>query len=317
MQQILGKASGDDLPGAPWFQLLILIGWALAGSVLFNFLGIGVLALGYGSVEAVMDIIRNPYEDEGNRMVLFVLQGILSLGLFVIVPLFYARVNLNLYPGVFFRFSNQGLLYALVFVTLFCFMAVNAWIVEWNESWVLPQGLKSIEQALQGKEQELARLTEFLLGFDSTWQFFVALIVIAVLPGVGEELVFRGLIQNLFFKGFKNAHVAIWVAAFLFSAIHLQFYGLIPRMLLGAFFGYIYFWTGRLSLAMFAHFLNNAISLLLVFFYNRGQLSFDPDGAEAVPDWPYLLIFGMIGTFTLLTFRNNATRYYGHMADRL
>jgi hypothetical protein len=89
--------------------------------------------------------------------------------------------------------------------------------------------------------------------------------MIAILPALGEELLFRGLIQHLISRWFRNSHVAIFGTAFLFSFIHFQFFGFVPRFLLGLYFGYLLFWSGSLWLPIVAHLINNGLA---VFYYH-------------------------------------------------
>jgi len=117
--------------------------------------------------------------------------------------------------------------------------------------------------------------------FNSPTRFIVGLIVVAIAAGASEELLFRGVLQNILYKTWNNPHVAIWVAAFWFSFIHFQFYGFVPRMLLGAMFGYIYYWTKNLWLSMFAHFVNNGFTLLMVYLY---QIKWTKTDIEKVDD---------------------------------
>lgn len=108
-------------------------------------------------------------------------------------------------------------------------------------------------------------------------------------PAVGEELLFRAGLQKKLQNIIGNYHVAIWVSAFIFSAFHMQFYGLIPRMCLGALFGYIYVWSGNIWAAVFAHFLNNAITLIIIHLF-QGQLSKNGlDNPENFPLLPAIL----------------------------
>ena len=93
---------------------------------------------------------------------------------------------------------------------------------------------------MRDKEDEAMKMTYLLLKIDHPIDFFVNLFMIALLPAIGEELFFRGALQRSFTKMFSNPHVAIWVTAFIFSAIHMQFFGFFPRLFLGAAFGYIY-----------------------------------------------------------------------------
>jgi membrane protease YdiL (CAAX protease family) len=119
--------------------------------------------------------------------------------------------------------------------------------------------------------------------FDSIGEFMIGFVVIAIFAAFGEEFVFRGLIQSELLKTISNPHVAIWITAILFSAFHMQFFGFVPRMLLGAMFGYLYYWSGNLSLAMLAHFVNNGLQVIVIYLYQKGKLSFDPEATDYFP----------------------------------
>ena len=111
----------------------------------------------------------------------------------------------------------------------------------------------------------------------------MGLIVIALLPAIGEELVFRGMFQNEFFRGTRNIHLSIWVSAIIFSAIHFQFYGFVPRLLLGALFGYLYYWSGTLLIPMFAHFFNNAFGVIMIYLHRHEITDLNVEDNTAAP----------------------------------
>jgi membrane protease YdiL (CAAX protease family) len=96
-------------------------------------------------------------------------------------------------------------------------------------------------------------------------EFLAAIVILAIVPAIGEELLFRGILQNKIEMLSKNKHIAIWITAFIFSFIHFQFYGFVPRLLLGALFGYLYIWSGNLTIPILAHFINNGFTLLLLY----------------------------------------------------
>jgi hypothetical protein len=202
----------------------------------------------------------------------------------------------------------------LTLLITFCFMVVNTAVIEWNQSWVFPEFLSGLEDWARTQEDRLAELTQYFTRFDSFGQYLLGILVIAILPGIGEELLFRGLIQNLLRKGLGNPHLAIWIAAFLFSALHTQFFGLVPRMLLGALFGYLYYYSGRLTLAMLGHFLNNAISLTMAFAFHEGLMGVNPTETERVPQWPVLLVFMILGTVLFVYFQKYYARKNGAVA---
>jgi uncharacterized protein len=110
------------------------------------------------------------------------------------------------------------------------------------------------------------------------------------------------------FKATKNIHVSIWFAAILFSAIHFQFFGFVPRMLLGALFGYIYYWSGNLTLAILAHFVNNGVSVLALYLHQQGAFDFDMESPEAAP--VQVVMFAAVVTAGLLYY------FYKHFEHR-
>jgi membrane protease YdiL (CAAX protease family) len=152
----------------------------------------------------------------------------------------------------------------------------------------------------RAQEDQLAEFTRAATQFNSVPDLLLGLLVIALLPGIGEELVFRGLIQNELWRGTKNVHVAIWVSAFIFSAIHTQFFGFVPRMLLGALFGYLYYWSGNLLIPMFAHFFNNAFGVVALYLEHQKLIDVNMEETEAAP-WPAVAL-GVVLTVLLLVY---------------
>ena len=131
----------------------------------------------------------------------------------------------------------------------------------------------------------------------------------AILPAVGEELLFRGLLQQKLFSCFKNIHISIWITAFLFSALHLQFFGFFPRFLLGALLGYMFYWSGSLWLPIIAHFTNNALALLMSFFISKNMISTDLDQIGIDENmWNTIAISGIAIVMMIYIFRQGSTR---------
>lgn len=160
-------------------------------------------------------------------------------------------------------------------------------LVEWNTGLHLPEALQGVESWMRASEDAAKVVTERLLAGTSALDLILNLIIVAMLAGVGEELFFRGLLMRLFSDVLKPQadgklkpwvmHVSIWTIAFVFSAIHMQFFGFFPRFILGAWFGYLLWWTGSIWVPVLAHFTNNALSTLVVFGQNKGVLTDDPD----------------------------------------
>jgi membrane protease YdiL (CAAX protease family) len=122
--------------------------------------------------------------------------------------------------------------------------------------------MTGVEQWMINSEDKINRIFDLILTGNTTSGIFLNIFMIALLPAIGEELIFRGVLLNILNRLFKSGHIAVWVTAIIFSSIHLQFYGFLPRLILGLFFGYLFFWSGTLWLPVVAHFVNNAVSTI-------------------------------------------------------
>ena len=177
----------------------------------------------------------------------------------------------------------KPMVFIVVALLVIGFMGFDALIIEWNQGMVLPEAMRGVEKWMKNSEEATGEMTKFLTTFKTPSQLIVALVVVAVLAGISEELLFRGVLQNITLRAFGNPHLAIWFAAFTFSFIHLQFYGFFPRMLLGALFGYLYYWTKNLWVPMFAHFVNNGFTLLMAYLYSTKAVKIDIEDTKSVP----------------------------------
>lgn len=135
-------------------------------------------------------------------------------------------------------------------------------LIQFNESISLPSALSGVEEYMRQAEAAARSYTETLLSGDSVMSLIVSLLIVGVLAGFSEELFFRGAFQRLLVTGRVNVHVAVWIVAVVFSAMHMQFYGFFPRMLLGAYFGYLAVWSGSLWLPVIIHAFNNCVYIV-------------------------------------------------------
>jgi membrane protease YdiL (CAAX protease family) len=173
-----------------------------------------------------------------------------------------------------------------------------------NEQMSLPAALKDLEALMQSMEEEAKRLTELILNTDNFAIFLLNILIIAVLAAVGEEFIFRGTLQNIFGKTIRNKHIVIWSVAIIFSAIHLQFYGFIPRMLLGAYFGYLLLYTKTLWIPILAHFTNNLIGVTASWIYRDNPQALESlDTAGFNETWWMSPIFLALFIFAFLQIR--------------
>ncbi len=203
--------------------------------------------------------------------------------------------------------------FGMVVLIQMAFMGFNGWLQEINQGISFPESMKGVEALLKGMEDKLAETTKFFTDFTSFWQFLLAFLVIAVIAGVGEELIFRGLIMRKLLLGTGNPHIAIWVSAFIFAVIHFQFYGILPRMMLGVLFGYFYLWTGNIRLPIFAHIFNNGLAVTIMYLHNIGIVKTD---LESMDDVPMTIVgFSLIATIGLMFLLKNYTNTQSSIVD--
>ena len=195
-----------------------------------------------------------------------------------------------------------------------------------NKQMTLPAFLESLEQWMKTSEESAKVLTEQFMHATTFGGLIINLLLMAVLPALGEELTFRGVLQRLFEgKSLEDAslqndskaayslkaripHLAIWCSAILFSAIHLQFYGFVPRMLMGALFGYALVWTGSLWVPILMHFTNNAAAVILYFISLRMGLDIEMVDAIGTGDTLWLGVVSMVMTIVgIYAFRRSTT----------
>jgi membrane protease YdiL (CAAX protease family) len=182
------------------------------------------------------------------------------------------------------RLRAGGLLLAVVALLIVVTLPFMSIIIAWNAGAHFPAALHDFEVWARASEDKAAVLTKFLTQFSSLSRFLVGVVVVALVPAISEELVFRGVIQKNLVRWF-SPHVGVWLGAAIFSAIHFQFFGFVPRFVLGLVLGYLYLWSGNIVVSMVAHFTQNAFQLVILYLAQRGQFGwdFDPDSNEALP----------------------------------
>jgi len=194
-----------------------------------------------------------------------------------------------------------------IFITIFALPFIN-FTGELNSRMELPQWLSGVESWMKNAEENVALLTEAFLKVDTTWELIFNLFMIAFLPAIGEELLFRGVIQKIFTGWTKNHHWGIWITAILFSALHIQFYGFIPRMLLGVLFGYLLIWSGSIWLPVIAHFVNNGFAVLAIHFINKNLLDPKVENIGSTPDSYYTALISFVMVCVLLLIMKQSNR---------
>lgn len=313
----MGLLTSDDNWSkiSPVQSLILLIVVTLIGFLFIGpFLGIAAsIAFFKGSPMELIEAISNPLAHESSKIPLFITQAFATFTGFIIFPFIYSKIFLSYSTTDLFNQSvPTPLMSVLVVIIVITFMGANSIFIEWNANVNLPESLSGLEKWAQNFEDRAQEITTFLTTFNSNYEFYIALAVIAILPALGEEYVFRGLLQNHLTVITKNIHLSVWVAAILFSFFHMQFYGFVPRVLLGALFGYLYVWSGNLAYPIIAHFVNNAFTLLMMYLYNQGAVSFDIESTESIPISTVLISMGMTAILLYIFnsyFRKGETTY--------
>jgi uncharacterized protein len=278
-----------DISSSPFRSLLILVGLLLLGMGVGNTLA-GLLLLmvnAANNATAATDpvtLFKNLAATPGGWFTIMAAQGMAHVCSFLLPALIYWQyVERNRWANFQFRPLSAVAGLSLVAFVVIAFMPFDGLIIEANQRLDLPDALGDLENWMRQTEDRAAELTKALTTFSSPAQLAVALLVIGVLPALGEEVLFRGVLQRKIIGWTGLPHLSIWLTAALFSAIHLQFYGFLPRMLLGALFGYLYFWTGNIWVPILAHFTNNGFTVLMVWLHQRRVTDIDIESTDAVP----------------------------------
>jgi membrane protease YdiL (CAAX protease family) len=290
--------------GSVIFILVTLLGgFIFVGPLIGIFLAIPFIE---GSLPDFLTKMADPIAHPEIKTPLFIIQGCATFFGLAIGPSLYWWTYEKKNPLNLLKRKQISVLMLLVtLLIVMCFMVTNSVFIEWNAAVKFPDFLNNFYAWAKEKEDIAEQLTTFLTTFDSPTQFVLTFFVIAVLAGFSEELVFRGMLQPQLYRATHNIHAAIWITAFLFSALHMQFFGFVPRMLLGALFGYLYYWSGNLRIPMLAHIANNGFSVIALYLHQLGRLDIDVESTKAEP-WSAVLPFTLI-TAGLLFYFN---RYY-------
>ncbi len=184
------------------------------------------------------------------------------------------------------------------------------WLAEINLHMQFPEAFSGIEAWMKHSEERATLLTDALTKGTTIDVLILNLFVIALMAAFSEELFFRGVLQKVLNECTRNKHVGVWVGAILFSAFHMQFYGFLPRMMMGAYLGYLFLWSGSLWPGILAHFINNGMAVFLIWLSNRGEINVDADKVGIQEnEWVYVVIsFVMVTMSLLLVYRKEKKR---------
>jgi membrane protease YdiL (CAAX protease family) len=172
---------------------------------------------------------------------------------------------------------------------------------------VLPEYLSGVQKWMRDSEDKAEKLITLLLKMDTIFGVIANVIAVGLFTAIVEELMFRGCVQTIFVKWTGNVHAAVWITAILFSAFHMEFFGFLPRLLLGALFGYFAAWSGSVWPAVWGHFINNATAVVAVYLYQHKLVKIDPNSTQIFKYPAYVFSF-IIVLFLLFLYHNVAKK---------
>ncbi len=250
------------------FLFFIIIGSFLIFLVIGLITAIPFFGITLSSFQSALNI-NNP----DNIGLIKYMQFIQHMGIFVVPPLIAAYV-FSKYPKSYLSADTKSkfpvyLLAAGIIIFAIPFINYTGAL---NAKMSLPESFAGFEEKIKAMEESAGKMTEAFLNVKSIGGLFINLIIVALLPAVGEEFLFRGVLLKIFKEWTKNKHAAILISAFLFSAVHFQFYGFLPRFLLGALFGYLFVWSKNIWVPVTVHFINNGLAVLLYYFMHDTEL---------------------------------------------
>lgn len=266
---------------------------ASAGMRVFIFIMLLLVCTLIGSAIAAVFAVGN------NITMLKVGQGISSALMFIAPPLIlYAITRTQPMLQLGFRAPAKGWMLLIGIALMFISLPLTNILGEWNEKVNFGE---TLETWLKFFEDTAADLTQRMLEVDSIWGLLFNLLVIALIPAIGEELTFRGVLQQALTKGCKNVHVAVFITAFVFSFIHFQFYGFLPRMFLGLLLGYLYYYSGSIWTSILMHFINNGTAVVLGYLEYKNLTGIDWEHFGSTSSLPLWASIAILATSLALT----------------
>ncbi len=279
----------------PYSKFLLSVGVILISAVFFTIVSMMVATSMYGVSMLEMPKIIEDLDNPVTIEMLKLIQTISEIGTFI-VPAILLAYFFSTRPVNYLGLDKKALptSYLLIAVLMIVALPFINFLGEMNSHMSLPEWLSGVEKWMKDSEDKAAQLTEKFLEMNSMKDFIYAFVMVALLPAIGEELMFRGIVQRVFREWFKNVNTAIIVTAVLFSAMHMQFYGFIPRMLLGILLGYLYVWSGSLWLPILAHLVNNGAAVILTYLFKSQLTTFDADKIGTENDYTDVLISAIL-----------------------
>ena len=277
---------------------------------LFLFLLIGVITAGALS----HFILMIPGQGNGDKLnTIYMISAMQSL-FSIAMPALLVAVMTHPRPMHYLKIEKSGKMLQQLILALSLFVIsylCASFLSQWNSGMVLPDSMSGLEQTMRSMEDAAMETTSLLLSVDTFGGLLLNLLIVAGFAAVSEELFFRGALQQFLQERFHSGHAAVWLTALIFSLVHFQFYGFIPRLFLGALLGYLFLYTQNLWVPVIFHFINNATVIVLHFFWGDAAWFKSLDEMPLTPSFTLGAIASALLTFLLFWIydqRNAKTR---------
>ena len=276
------------------------------GGKLLIFILLLIFGLAFSIVLGTIVTIINgsDLQDLKNLQITQIISGVVG---FLMPAVVYAML-VQEKPWIYLGFNKLPIWSLLGIVAMFTIIPFLSLVTDWNDSISFPESMSAIEEQMRSLQARSEDVIKLFIGQGS---LFSSLMIVALLAAVSEELLFRSVIQKGLIKLFKNAHVAIIVTAFVFSAFHGDFFGFFPRFILGMMLGYMFWMSGSIFPSMLMHFVNNATIVMLYYLNTRGFSDIDVEHFGST-DNVAIIILSLITTVAIFItcYRLNNKRHF-------
>ncbi|MDB5025078.1 MAG: family intrarane metalloprotease [Mucilaginibacter sp.] len=279
-------------PGLQFLMLIgVVLGLILAGTVI----SILIISSSFGK-DILNDTMSLKVSSVQAQNALWILQIVSTTLPLLLSPVLFSYIIVR-QPDDYLKttFHFPWLLIPVVFLTMMLSEPLMEFIGNINQHMNLPQWMRD-------EENRHKQASDSMMQMKTVGSLFFNLFIIGLVTALAEEFLFRGCLQTIFVRWMKNKHVAIWLTAVLFSAFHMEFFGFLPRMMLGLLFGYFVAWSGSIWPAVWGHFVNNGTVVVITYLYQHKLINVNPDDQQVFSYGGYLISF-IITLFLLFIYQ--------------
>ncbi|MFT3993361.1 MAG: CPBP family intramembrane metalloprotease [Dysgonomonas sp.] len=276
-----------------WSRLFFFLFFLLLGIIIALFI-VSLITIPFASEVGTGGLSQNiPF--------LKITQVVQSIGLFIVPVILYTyffEENYQSFLKTKFNSSYSELL--IIVILTIAIQPIIQLVAYYNNLMNLPESMGAIEKWMRASEDSVKKIIELFIADKSIGSYASNILIIAVLAGISEELFFRAGLQQIINRIVRNKNIAVWITAIIFSAIHFQFYGFIPRLLLGALLGYLFIWSKNIWIPILVHILHNAINIIIPQIY-FGSPKYEMMETMGIENHMWLAAISLIISVILIT----------------